>query len=82
MARGSKKSYSPKQKRKANHIEESYEKRGVSKGEAAERAWRTVNKQDHGAKKKSSASKPTKSKGTRSKAKTSRTPRKKSSSKR
>ncbi len=59
MARGSKKSYSSKQKRQASHIEKGYEKKGVSKKEAAERAWRTVNKQTGGAKgkKKSSAKK-------------------------
>ena len=50
MPRGDKSSYTNKQKRKAEHIEESYEKRGVSKKEAEERAWRTVNKQDHGGK--------------------------------
>ena len=40
--------YTAKQERKADHIEEGYEKRGVSKKEAEERAWRTVNKQDKG----------------------------------
>src|SRR5206468_12641957 len=39
-----------KQDRKAEHIEKGYEKRGVSKKEAEERAWRTVNKQDKGGK--------------------------------
>lgn len=53
MPQGDKSSYSTKQKRQAAHIEESYEKRGVSKKEAGERAWRTVNKQTGGAKKKS-----------------------------
>jgi len=59
MARGSKTSYSSKQKRQADHIEKSYEKRGVSKDEAKERAWRTVNKETGGAKgkKKTGASK-------------------------
>ena len=47
MPRGA---YTAKQDRKADHIEKSYEKRGVSKKEAEERAWRTVNKQDHGGK--------------------------------
>ena len=42
--------YTAKQERKAEHIEEGYEKRGVSKKEAEERAWLTVNKQDHGGK--------------------------------
>ena len=49
MARGSKASYSSKQKRQARHIEEGYEKKGVSTTEAAKRAWATVNKQDGGA---------------------------------
>ena len=47
MPRGA---YTAKQDRKAEHIAEGYEKRGVSKKEAEERAWRTVNKQDHGGK--------------------------------
>ena len=52
MPQGDKSSYTGKQKRQAEHIEDSYRKRGVSKKEAEERAWRTVNKQDGGAKKK------------------------------
>lgn len=52
MPRGDKSSYTDKQKRKAEHIEEGYEKRGVSQDEAERRAWATVNKQDHGGKKK------------------------------
>ena len=56
MPQGDKSSYTSKQKRKAEHIEDSYRRRGVSKGEAEERAWRTVNKQDGGAKKKRSSS--------------------------
>jgi plasmid stabilization system protein ParE len=47
MPRGA---YTAKQERKADHIEKGYEKRGVSKKEAEERAWRTVNKQDKGGK--------------------------------
>ncbi|MFN2501603.1 MAG: hypothetical protein ABR530_06290 [Pyrinomonadaceae bacterium] len=43
--------YTKKQERKADHIAEGYEKKGVSKDEAEERAWRTVNKQDGGGKK-------------------------------
>ncbi|HEV7700055.1 MAG TPA: hypothetical protein VGO43_07485 [Pyrinomonadaceae bacterium] len=43
--------YTDKQERKADHIEESYEKKGVSKKEAEARAWATVNKQDGGGKK-------------------------------
>jgi hypothetical protein len=57
MPQGDKSSYSGKQKRKAEHIEEGYEQRGVGKGEAERRAWATVNKQDGGAKKKSSSKK-------------------------
>jgi hypothetical protein len=54
MARGSKKKYTSKQKRKAEHIEEGYEKRGTSKKEAERRAWATVNKSDKGGKKSGS----------------------------
>lgn len=42
--------YTAKQERKAEHIEESYDKKGVSKKEAERRAWATVNKQDGGGK--------------------------------
>jgi plasmid stabilization system protein ParE len=49
MPQGDKSSYSPKQKRKAEHIEEGYEERGVGQQEAEGRAWATVNKQDGGA---------------------------------
>lgn len=42
--------YTAKQERKAEHIEEGYEKKGVSKKEAEKRAWATVNKQDGGGK--------------------------------
>ncbi|AMO76160.1 MULTISPECIES: Rho termination factor N-terminal domain-containing protein [Pseudomonas] len=48
MPRGSKDKYTDKQKRKAEHIEESYEERGVSRDEAEARAWATVNKQSGG----------------------------------
>lgn len=54
MPQGDKSSYSGKQKRQAEHIEEGYEKRGTSKGEAERRAWATVNKQDKGGKKSGS----------------------------
>src|SRR5947208_4706910 len=54
MARGSKSKYSGKQKRKAEHIEEGYEDRGVSKEEAERRAWATVNKETGGGKKSGS----------------------------
>jgi plasmid stabilization system protein ParE len=51
MSQGDKSKYTDKQKRQASHIEEGYEKKGVSKKEAERRAWSTVNKQDHGGKK-------------------------------
>jgi len=54
MPRVDKSSYSSKQKRQAEHIEEGYEKRGTSKKEAERRAWATVNKQDKGGKKSGS----------------------------
>jgi hypothetical protein len=44
MPRGDKSSYSDKQKRKAEHIEQGYKQRGVSEDEAERRAWATVNK--------------------------------------
>ena len=44
MPRGDKSSYTSKQKRKAEHIEEGYEKRGVSGKEAERRAWATVSR--------------------------------------
>jgi plasmid stabilization system protein ParE len=50
MPRGDKSAYTDKQKRQAEHIEESYEERGVSHEEAEARAWATVNKQDGGGK--------------------------------
>jgi hypothetical protein len=52
MARGSKKKYTSKQKRKAHKIEKGYKKRGVSSKEAERRAWATVNKSDKGGRKK------------------------------
>jgi len=54
MPRGDKSSYTGKQKRKAEHIEESYESRGVGKKESKRRAWATVNKSSHGGKKSGS----------------------------
>ncbi|MGH7566562.1 MAG: hypothetical protein ACREK2_07010 [Gemmatimonadota bacterium] len=47
MPRGDKSSYTNKQKRQAEHIEEGYKKR----------AWRTVNKQSGGGKKSGSGRK-------------------------
>ncbi|GAB2969466.1 hypothetical protein GCM10027048_45390 [Hymenobacter coalescens] len=51
MPQGDKSKYTDKQKRQAEHIEDSYEKRGLSEDEAERRAWATVNKQDGGGKK-------------------------------
>ena len=51
MPQGEKSKYTSKQQRKAEHIEEGYEKRGVPKAEAERRAWATVNKMDKGGKK-------------------------------
>ncbi len=54
MPQGDKTKYTDKQKRKAAHIEESYESRGVPADEAAARAWATVNKEDGGGNKSGS----------------------------
>jgi plasmid stabilization system protein ParE len=54
MPRGDKSSYTDKQKRQAEHIEEGYEKRGTPEKEAKRRAWATVNKETHGGKKSGS----------------------------
>jgi plasmid stabilization system protein ParE len=51
MPRGDKSKYTDKQERKADHIAESYEERGLSEKEAERRAWATVNKDDGGGKK-------------------------------
>jgi plasmid stabilization system protein ParE len=50
MPRGDKSKYTEKQDRKADHIAESYEQRGVPEKEAERRAWATVNKDDGGGK--------------------------------
>lgn len=57
MPRGSKKSYTSKQRRQAEHIEESGKKRGMSSRRAARMAYATVNKQDGGGKKSGSGRK-------------------------
>lgn len=54
MAQGDKSAYTDKQKRKAEHIEKSYEERGVSEREAEARAWATVNKESGGGNKSGS----------------------------
>jgi plasmid stabilization system protein ParE len=55
MPRGDKSSYTDKQKRQAEHIEEGYEDRGVSEKEAERRAWATVNKETGGGRKSGSS---------------------------
>ncbi len=54
MPRGDKSSYTDKQKRKAEHIEQGYEDRGVPKDEAESRAWATVNQESGGGNKSGS----------------------------
>lgn len=54
MPRGDKSSYTAKQKRQARHIEQGYEKRGLSDDEAERRAWATVNKMTGGGKRSGS----------------------------
>jgi hypothetical protein len=56
MPQGDKSSYTGKQKRQAHHIEEGYEKKGVSRKTAEARAWATVNKISGGGKRKRAAS--------------------------
>ncbi len=51
MPQGDKSKYTDKQERKADHIADGYEKKGVSEKEAERRAWATVNKDDGGGKK-------------------------------
>lgn len=57
MPQGDKSSYTGKQKRQAEHIEEGYEKKGVSQNTAKKRAWATVNKLTGGGLKKTSRKK-------------------------
>jgi plasmid stabilization system protein ParE len=54
MPRGDKSKYTDKQERKADHIAEHYEEKGVSEKEAERRAWATVNKDDGGGNKSGS----------------------------
>ena len=54
MPVGDKSRYTDKQKRQAEHIEKSYEARGVPEKEAEARAWATVNKISGGGKKSGS----------------------------
>lgn len=57
MPRGDKSKYTEKQKRQAEHIEDSYKKEGVPAEKAEEIAWSTVNKQDGSGKKSGSGRK-------------------------
>ncbi len=57
MPSGDKSSYTAKQIRQADHIEKSYEKKGVGKKSAEARAWATVNKLSGGGKKSGSGRK-------------------------
>ena len=57
MPKGEKSKYTEEQKRQAEHIEESYEDRGLSEEEAERHAWATVNKQDGDGKKSGSGRK-------------------------
>ncbi len=50
MARGSKTSYTAKQRRQARHIEDSEKSSGKSAKRAKQIAWATVNKTDGGGK--------------------------------
>jgi hypothetical protein len=52
MPQGSKKKYTDKQKRQAEHIEKGYEESGVPEKEAERRAWATVNKVHGGGEKR------------------------------
>ncbi len=64
MPQGDKSSYTDKQKRQAEHIEEGYEKKGVSKKESEKRAWATVNDRTGGGKKSGSGKKSSSKKST------------------
>ena len=57
MPQGDKSSYTDKQKRQAEHIETSYEKKGLSTKAAVARAWATVNKLTGGGRKSGSGRK-------------------------
>ena len=59
MARGSKEKYTEEQKRKAEHIEKSYEHKGAPKDKAEAKAWATVNKQSGGGEKSGGSGKKT-----------------------
>jgi hypothetical protein len=81
MPSGSKSSYSSKQKRKAEHIEDSEKKQGRSTKAAERIAWATVNKQDGGAKGKKKSKKKSSKKKSSKKSGKKKTSSKKSSRK-
>ncbi len=54
MPRGDKSSYSKKQQRQAQHLEESYEERGWGRHEQGRRGWSNVNREPGGGRKSSS----------------------------
>ena len=54
MTRGDKAAYTERQRRQAQHIEESEREAGRSEEDAERIAWATVNKQDGGGKKSGS----------------------------
>ena len=54
MPQGDKGKYTDKQRRKAAHIEDGYEDRGVPEAEAERRAWATVNAESGGGNKSGS----------------------------
>jgi plasmid stabilization system protein ParE len=54
MPRGDKSAYTDKQKRKAEHIADSYEDHGTPAKEAERRAWASVNKESGGGNKSGS----------------------------
>jgi len=54
VSKGDKSTYTEKQRRQAEHIEQGYEQRGAQDDEAERRAWATVNKESGGGKKSGS----------------------------
>jgi len=70
MPRGDKSAYTDKQKRQAEHIEQSERERGASEGTAERIAWATVNKQDGGGKRSGSGRKAAKKTATKATKKT------------
>ena len=65
MPRGDKSDYTDKQKRQAEHIEDSELEQGRSREDAERIAWATVNKQDGGGKQSGSGRKTAKKTATK-----------------